>query len=53
MLERPLLETYNDDDWDGHEKYSSNEEMYKTYSGYYKREVNKDSPIKIIKFELL
>lgn len=42
-----------DEDWDGHEKFSSDEEMYKTYSKYYNRQVDKNSLIKIIKFELL
>ena len=41
------------EDWDGHEKFESEEEMYKTYSVYYGREVNKDSPVKIIKFKLI
>lgn len=40
-----------DEDWDGHEKFSSNGEMYKTYSEYYGRQVSSDSPVKIIKFE--
>ena len=40
-----------DEDWNGHEKFSSNEEMYKTYSKYYNRQVASDSPVKIIKFE--
>ncbi len=41
-----------DEDCDGHEKFSSDEEMYKTYSGYYNRQVDKNSSVKIIKFEL-
>jgi hypothetical protein len=41
-----------DKDWNGHEKFSSDEEMYKTYSKYYNRQVDKNSPVKIIKFEL-
>ncbi|MFC1623537.1 ASCH domain-containing protein [Patescibacteria group bacterium] len=42
-----------DEDWKGHEKFNSEKEMYDTYSKYYNREVNKNSPVKIIKFELL
>ena len=42
-----------DEDWDGHEKYNSEEEMYETYKKYYNREVDADSPVKIIKFELI
>ncbi len=40
------------DDFDGHEKYASSEEMYKTFSEFYQRNVDKNSPVKIIKFEL-
>lgn len=42
----------NDDDFDGHEKFSSKEEMYKTYSKYYKTEVTEDTIVKIIKFKI-
>lgn len=41
------------DDFDGHEKYSSPEEMYQTFSEFYQRTVDENSPVKIIKFELL
>ena len=41
-----------DDDWVGHEKFSSNQEMYKTYSRYYGCEVNENTILKIIKFKL-
>ncbi len=42
-----------DEDWDGHEKFSSDEEMYKTYSEYYNCPVTSTSPVKIIKFKFL
>jgi hypothetical protein len=42
-----------DEDWKGHEKFSSDEEMYKTYSKYYNQPVNEQAVIKIIKFKLL
>ena len=42
----------NDNDWDGHEKFSSPEEMYKTYSKYYKTKVTKNTIVKIIKFNI-
>lgn len=42
-----------EDDWDGHEKYEKQEEMYKDYSGYYGREVDKDTLVKIVKFKLI
>jgi uncharacterized protein (DUF1697 family) len=38
------------EDWDGHEKFASDAEMYETYSRYYSRPVTADSPVKIIKF---
>lgn len=40
-------------DFGGHEKYSSSEEMYQTFSEFYQRPVDANSPVKIIKFELL
>ena len=42
--------TLKNEDWDGHERYSSEIEMYKTYSGYYGREVGPDTELKIIHF---
>lgn len=40
-------------DWDGHEKFLSDCEMYKTYSRYYSKDINCDSKLKIIKFRIL
>jgi len=40
-------------DWEGHEKFKTEEDMYKTYSKYYTCEVTKSSPVKIIKFKIL
>ena len=37
----------------GHESYSNDEEMYRTYSGYYKTDVGPESQLKIIRFELI
>jgi len=42
-----------DKDWKGHEKFNSEEEMYKTYSKYYKKEITPKTKLKIIKFELI
>jgi hypothetical protein len=47
------FEKLTEEDWYGHEKFKSNEEMYKTYSNYYNSKVTKDSPVKIIKFKLI
>lgn len=43
----------NAEDLDGHEKFVSKEEMYATYSTYYKRQVNENTIVKIIKFEIV
>ena len=43
----------NEQDWDGHEKFETMEEMYATYSKYYNKEVNENTIVKIIKFELI
>jgi len=43
----------NNEDFDGHEKFSSEEEKYATYSEYYKRKVDKNSLVKIIRFKLI
>lgn len=41
------------EDWEGHETFFSEEEMYRTYSNYYSRQVDKNSPVKIIKFKII
>jgi hypothetical protein len=38
---------------EGHEEFSSDEEMYATYSRYYKMEVTPKTKLKIIKFRLI
>lgn len=52
VLEKKLGEL-TEEDKDGHEKFSSDEEMYKTYEGYYKQPVGPDSPVKLIWFEIV
>ncbi len=42
-----------EEDKSGHEKFSSDENMYKTYKDYYQREVGPMSIVKIIWFELI
>lgn len=41
------------EDKQGHETFSSNEEMYKTYSDYYSTDVDADTIVKIIWFDSL
>ena len=43
----------NDKDKEGHEHFSSDEEMYETYSRYYKMNVIPETRVKIIKYKLL
>ncbi len=43
--------TLEDKDW--HEIFSSEEEMYKTYSWYYNRVVSGKTKLKVIKFRLI
>lgn len=40
-------------DWEGHETYTSTEEMYKTYEGYYGKVVGPDTELKIIHFSFV
>jgi uncharacterized protein YqfB (UPF0267 family) len=44
------LGTLEDKDWEGHERFASDEEMYATYRKYYGNNVNEDSEVKIISF---
>lgn len=44
------LGTLHDQDWIGHEKYASEEEMYATYRGYYGDAVGPDTEVKILSF---
>lgn len=37
----------------GHEKYKNDEEMFKTFEGFYKKKVDSDTRVKIIWFELI
>jgi hypothetical protein len=48
-----LLGELTEEDKEGHEKYSSDEEMYATLAGFYKRTVDKNTPVKIVWFELI
>lgn len=51
ILEKPFCDL-TEEDWARHEKFNSEEEMFKTFSKYYNREVNKNTLVKIIHFEL-
>lgn len=44
--------TLSDEDYIGHEGFTSEEEMYKTYRSYYPdREVGPDTELKVVRFE--
>lgn len=47
------LSTLEDSDYEGHQKYSSDEEMVEDFKKYYGDKVNKDSEVKIIFFAIL
>ncbi len=50
-LHSKTLGTLTDADWEGHERFASEEEMYKTYRGYYGDRVNEESVVKILSFD--
>jgi hypothetical protein len=45
------LGTLNAEDWMGHEKFASDEEMYATYRKYYGDKVDQTSEVKILTFD--
>jgi hypothetical protein len=45
------LGTLEDIDWQGHERFASDEEMFKTYRKYYGDKVSADTEVKIIHFD--
>jgi hypothetical protein len=53
MVEKPL-KALDDADWEGHERFPSEEAMYAKYREYYpRREVGPDTPVKILHFEMI
>jgi hypothetical protein len=51
VVRKPFREL-TDKDKTGHESYESDDEMYATYSGYYKTKVGQETEVKIISFAL-
>ncbi len=45
------LGTLSEEDWDGHERFASEDEMYNTYRKYYGDKVGPNSEVKILKFQ--
>ncbi|MFB6166771.1 MAG: ASCH domain-containing protein [Candidatus Nanohaloarchaea archaeon] len=48
-----IFDRLTEEDRNGHESFDSKEDMYDTYSGYYDREVGPETPVKVVRFELL
>lgn len=47
------LGTIQEIDWQGHERFASEQEMYSVYKAYYGERVDENSPVKIIGFKLI
>ena len=52
-VKETTFEYLSTEDKEGHEKFESNDEMYRTYSKYYSMEVKPETELKVIKFMLL
>ena len=52
VIEKPFREL-SDADKEGHEKFADDNEMYETFSSYYKTPVGHETIVKIIWFKLL
>lgn len=51
IIEKPFGKLTNEDKL-GHEEYKDDDEMYATYSKYYKQSVGPKTPVKIVWFKL-
>ena len=52
-IEEKKFENLGNENLKGHEKFSSNKEMYDTYSNYYNKKITPKTEVKIIKFKLI
>jgi len=52
-LKETTLGDLQEEDWKGHEKFTSLEKMYSTYRGYYGDEVNTETKLKVIHFNFV
>jgi len=50
QLKTKTLGTLEESDWEGHERFESDKEMYKTYRTYYSDTVGPETEVKIIEF---
>lgn len=51
-VEEKTFGELNEEDKAGHEKFNSEQEMYKTYSNYYNMRVTPNTKVKVIKFKI-
>jgi len=52
-MQEKQLQGLQDDDYAGHERFESEERMYKTYRGYYGDRVTPETLVKIIWFDII
>lgn len=52
-VQEKKMKELEDSDFEGHEKFASEEDMYRTYRSYYGESVGPDTIVKIIRFEIL
>ena len=52
VIEKPFKELTNDEKV-GHEKYTSEKELFKTFEKYYNKPVNENTLFKIVSFKLI
>lgn len=51
-VEEKRLKNLKESDFEGHEKYESEEKMYETYKKYYGDKVTPDTVVKMIDFKI-
>lgn len=51
-VKQTTFENLTKEDAEGHEKFTSQKEMYETYKKYYNKEITPQTQVKVIKFKL-
>jgi len=52
-VKEATLEKMTEEDWEGHDKFSSDAEMFTAFSKYYNCPVDGKTAVKVVKFELV
>ena len=52
-VKEKALGDLTDENWEGHDKFNSDEEMYSIFSKYYNKKITPNDKVKIIIFELV